>query len=227
MGWLGLHQPRYRASPLPGESAVTSSDACTEIRVAVLGDWVPSQLADVLALQRAEEPETTAALIECEATASIASTDGFDFVVTTTDLKWPGWICEPLWYDALAVAVAKRSHLLAHREVPCHEVLKQPIICAESTATEPWHSFAHRLVEDASRAHDQTVGTFDMAMTLVAAGYGIAIAPAARLAGYQCRGVAARPLAGEPPVIMAFLLRPCTALTEPQERFAQRARSVT
>ncbi|MBP7536335.1 MAG: LysR family transcriptional regulator, partial [Ottowia sp.] len=42
-----------------------SSDASTEIRVAVLGEWVPSPLADLLALQRAEEPETATALIGC------------------------------------------------------------------------------------------------------------------------------------------------------------------
>jgi DNA-binding transcriptional LysR family regulator len=70
------------------------------------------------------------------------------------------------------------------------------------------------------------VGTFDMAMTLVAAGYGITIAPATRLAGYQCRGIAVRPLAGAP-IVMAYLLHPCAALTEPQERFARRARSVS
>ncbi|MBN0245255.1 LysR family transcriptional regulator, partial [Pseudomonas aeruginosa] len=39
-----------------------SSDITAEIRMAVLGEWVPPQLADVLALQRAEEPETHAVL---------------------------------------------------------------------------------------------------------------------------------------------------------------------
>lgn len=49
---------------------MTSSDAAT-IRVAVVGDWVPSQLADVLALQRSQEPETTAALVACSAAVSV------------------------------------------------------------------------------------------------------------------------------------------------------------
>ncbi|WP_082176293.1 MobH family relaxase [Acidovorax sp. MR-S7] len=119
----------------------------------------------------------------------------------------------------------KRSHLLVHREVPCHELKKQPLICAQSTADEPWQALVHRLIGDAP--HEQVVSTFDMAMTLVAAGYGIAIAPAARLAGYQCRGIAVRPLASAPPIVMAYLLHTCEALTEPQERFARRVRSVT
>ena len=45
-----------------GELDVESSDITAEIRMAVLGEWVPPQLADVLALQRAEEPETHAVL---------------------------------------------------------------------------------------------------------------------------------------------------------------------
>ena len=65
---------------------MTSSDARAAIRVAVLGLWVPSLLADVLALQRAEEPETAIALVQCTAAApSGEATEGsFDFAVTTT-----------------------------------------------------------------------------------------------------------------------------------------------
>lgn len=217
------------ASSLPEELDVKLGDASAEIRVAVLSEWVPSQLADVLALQRAEEPETTAALIGGDAPTQTQEPPcrSFDFALSTAVCEWPGWVCEPLWHDTLAVAVAKRSHLLAYREVPHHEVLRQPLISAQSTADEPWHAMAHRLFEDAPPADEQIVNTFDMAMTLVSAGYGIAIAPAARLASYLRRGVAARPLAGAPLVVTAYLLRPCASLTEPQERFAQRARSIS
>lgn len=208
---------------------VTPSDASTTIRVAVLGERVPSQLADVLALQRAEEPDTEIALVECITTDPARESSGadFDFALSPADLKWPGWVCEPLWHDTLAVAAAKRSHLLIHREVPCRELQKQPLICAQSTAQELWQNLVHRLVGDAPTTQEQVVSTFDMAMTLVAAGYGIAIAPTARLAGYQCRGIAVRPLAGAPPIVMAYLLHTCAALTEPQERFARRVRSVS
>src|SRR3546814_6670057 len=64
----------------------------------------------------------------------------FDFALSAVARQWPGWVCEPLWHDTLAVAVAKRSHLLAYREVPCEEVLKQPLIRAQSTAGEPWRA---------------------------------------------------------------------------------------
>ncbi|MNM87315.1 LysR substrate binding domain protein [compost metagenome] len=206
-----------------------SSDITAEIRMVILGDWVPPQLADVLALQRAEEPETHAVLAGWTATGRSEQLpgDNFDFALSVAAWQWPGWVCEPLWHDTLAVAVAKRSHLLAYREVPCQEVLKQPLIYSQSTAEEPWRMTVQHVFENALQGREQTVETFDVAMTLVAAGYGVAIAPAARLAGYQRRGVSLRPLAGAPAIVMAYLLRPCTSLTEPQERFARRARSVS
>jgi len=208
---------------------VKSSDAAAEIRVAVLGEWVPSQLADVLALQRAEEPETTATLVGWTATASMQELPGnrFDLALSTAAWQWPNWECEPLWHSTLAVAVAKRSHLLAYGEVPCQEVLKQPLICAQSTTDESWRAVAQHVFSDELQRREQVVDTFNVAMTLVAAGYGIAIAPAARLAGYRSHGIAARPLAGAPAIVMAYLLRPCTSLNESQERFIQRARSMS
>ncbi|MGL3673801.1 substrate-binding domain-containing protein [Pseudomonas aeruginosa] len=205
---------------------MTSSDAAT-IRVAVVGDWVPSQLADVLALQRSQEPETTAALVACSAAEPArAPSPGsrIDFAVSMIELDWPGWVCEPLWTDRLAVAVAKRSHLLAYREVPRNELPKQPVICAQSTAREPWDAVVHCMLVDTPQDQGSRVSTFDMAMTLVAAGYGIAIAPVARLAGYQCRGIAMRPLANAPTIVMAYLLHPCASLAGHQQRFARRAR---
>ncbi|MBS0450108.1 MAG: LysR family transcriptional regulator [Proteobacteria bacterium] len=208
---------------------MTSSDAATAIRVAVLGEWVPPQLADVLALQRAEEPGTVAALVECAAAAPVSEStrDGFDFALSPADLEWSDWVCEPLWYDTLAVAVAKRSHLLISREVPRRELLKQPIICARSTTEETWRGTVHRLLKDVPQTREQTVSTFDMAMTLVAAGYGITIAPAARLAGYQHRGVAVRPLTDTPAIVSTYLLQPHTALAEHLQRFACRVRSMS
>jgi DNA-binding transcriptional LysR family regulator len=208
---------------------VKLSDASAEIRVAVLGEWVPSQLADVLALQRAEEPETAVALIggALKAHTHPLPCGDFDFALSTAACEWPGWLCEPLWHDTLAVAVAKRSHLLAYREVPRQEVLKQPLINAQPTFDEPWHAVAHRLFENALADPEQTVSTFDMAMALVSAGYGIAIAPAMRLAGHLHRGIAMRPVADSPTVVTTYLLHPCASLTEPQTRFIQRACSMS
>src|SRR3546814_6748320 len=69
-------------------------------------------------MQRAEEPETHAVLAGWTDPVRGAELpgDGFDFALSAVARQWPGWVCEPLWHDTLAVAVAKRSHLLAYRE---------------------------------------------------------------------------------------------------------------
>ena len=84
-----------------------------------------------------------------------------------------------------------------------------------------------RVFDGMLQEREQTVATFDVAMTLVGAGYGIAIAPAARLTGYLHRGVAVRPLAGAPRIVMAYLLRRNASLSDIQARFARRARLVS
>ena len=205
-----------------------SSDITAEIRMAVLGEWVPPQLADVLALQRTEEPETHAVrpagqipveARSCRATAS-----------TSPCLRLPG---------SGSAGYASRCGMTRWRSpwpsaptcwptVKCRaEVLKQPLICSQSTADEPWRMTVQRVFENALQEREQTVETFDVAMTLVAAGYGIAIAPAARLASYLRRGIAVRPLAGAPTIVMAYLLRRDASLSDTQARFARRARLVS
>ncbi|WP_413731744.1 substrate-binding domain-containing protein [Sodalis sp. RH20] len=206
-----------------------SIDVSTEIRLAVLGDWVPPQLADVLAIQRAEEPETIAVLIGTAATGQQQERpdDSFDFALSAAHQEWPGWVCEPLWHDTLAVAVAKRSHLLAYHEVPCQEALKQPLIYARSTDEASWRTAAQSAFENELWDREEAVSTFEVAMTMVAAGYGIAVAPSKRLAGYQCQGIALRPLASAPMIVTAYLIRPDASLTAPQESFLRRARSMS
>ena len=204
-----------------------SSDITAEIRVAVLGDWLHPRLAGVLALQRAKEPETIVTMMDSAASQSVRSPDdAIDFALCNTDRSWPGWVSEPLWHDTLAVGVAKRSHLLAYSHVPCSEALKQPLIWARSTADEPWRAEAEHLLGDVPQVRGQTVGTFDMTMTLVAAGYGVTIAPYARLAGYVQRGIVMRPLAGAPAIATVFLMRPQTLSSDHATRFLRRARSM-
>ena len=52
----------------------------------------------------------------------------------------------------------------------------------------------------------------------------VQIAHVRRRFGYLYRGVAARPMAGTPAIVMTYLLHPRMLLNEPQERFIQRAR---
>lgn len=193
------------------------------IRIAAAGQWIPPELADALALQRAEEPESPAILSDSAGITSVQELpDGqVDFIFSTTAYERPGWVCQPLRHDRLAVAVADRSHLLAYREVPQQVVLKEWLLWPQSVADEPWCAAARPLFEKALPKHKQVVATFEMAMTLVAAGYGVTLAPASRLADYRQRGVTYRPLANTAVVVMTYLIHPL-ALTDDQKRFVKR-----
>lgn len=84
-----------------------------------------------------------------------------------------------------------------------------------------------RVFENALQGREKTAETFDVAMTLVAARYGIAIAPTARLTSYSRRGIALRPPAGAPTIVMVYLLRPDVPLAGSRARFVRRARSIS
>ena len=61
------------------------------IRIATAGHWIPPQLADVLALQRAEEPQTPAMLVGSAALpAAKFPGDQVDFVFSTTACEKSG-----------------------------------------------------------------------------------------------------------------------------------------
>lgn len=214
--------------PLAETTSMPSIDASSAIRVCVLGEWIPAQLAEVLALQRAEEPETAIVLTGGTVANPLQCppSEHCDFVISTAIRQWSGWGCEPLWHDALAVAVTKRSHLLAFREIPWQEALKQPFVAAQSVTHEGWWPDVEHVLTNARNEHTQTVASMDLAMTLVAAGYGITIAPGARLSSYLHRGITLRRLSGASPTTTAYLLRPDEPLTESHARFAQRIRSV-
>ena len=87
-------------------------------------------------------------------------------------------------------SAASRSEIRSVSYTHLDVYKRQPLICSQSTADEPWRMTVQRVFENALQEREQTVATFDVAMTLVAAGYGIAIAPAARLASYLRRGIA-------------------------------------
>ena len=105
--------------------------------------------------------------------------------------------------------------------MPYEAVLKQLLLWPESIAEESWCAAARPFFEQAQPKNKQVIAGFDTAMTLVAAGYGIAIAPAARLVDYRPRGVTQRSLANTAPVVMTYWLCPPT-LTDCQARFAKR-----
>ena len=160
-----------------------SSDITAEIRMAVLGEWVPPQLADVLApaARRRAGDHAPAGWTDPGRGAELPG-DGFDFALSAAARQWPGWICEPLWHDTWRSPWPSAPTCWPTVKCRARKCSSSPDR-SQSTADEPWRR--RRAACSKTRCRSGANGTFDVAMTLVAAGYGIAIAPAARLASYH------------------------------------------
>lgn len=195
-----------------------SSKVSEEIRLTVVGDWMPPQLVDALALQRAEVPEVPVRLAE----APLAGEES-GLVLSTSNWKPTGRNKKAIWFDTLGVALTKRSHLLAYPEVPWSEIPSQQVIHTQAIidAQEPWPAEIRRLFQITRETSEPAAPTFDLAMTLVAAGYGIAIAPMTRLFRYERHGLTVRPLQGKPSVVLAYLCYPLRPLSEVETQFVR------
>lgn len=127
-----------------------------------------------------------------------------------------------LWVDELALAVPLRSPLLVYPEVSLDALLHYPLFrwCR-------WECDALSEQLDAlfgpEKRSAQEIASFELMTVLVAAGYGVGIAPRSCVVQARSRGVAMRPLANGPYLIRTQLLQSPQRWTPAVERFAERA----
>lgn len=207
---------------------LSAPDQSPILRLAVSADTLSPRLASLLALQRAEEPETIILLQEVAARDLVRGLEhgtydlGIALAATTTVFAMNA---QPLWADELALAVPLRSPLLAYPEVPLDALLRYPLLqwCL-------WACDALRQQVDARFGPEmhsaKEVTSFDLLAVLVAAGFAIGIAPRSHIARAGGWGVAMRPLADGPYLISTQLLRKSHGSARAVERFAERAMKV-
>ncbi|UBT80461.1 transcriptional regulator [Pseudomonas amygdali] len=177
-------------------------------------------LANLLALQRLEEPDTQILLEEVSPCARFQDlSDGrYNLSIAWTALTESGLATQPLWREELALAVPARSPLLAHAAITPQALQHYPVIQTES-ASNP-HMEA--LLTQIDRSPQKTT-SFELLAVLVAAGYGIGIAPRALIEQVRHWGITLRPFAGGPFVIQAQLHWPASKREPAADRFAKRA----
>ena len=204
---------------------LSAPDQTTILRLAVSADTLSPRLASLLALQRAEEPETIILLQEVAAGDLVRGIEdgtydvGMALAATTTAFAMNA---QPLWADELALAVPLRSPLLAYPEVPLDALLRYPLLhwCLRACdglsqqVAARFGSEMHPIKE---------VTSFDLLAVQVAAGFAVGIAPRSQIARAHGWGVAMRPLANGPHLIRTQLLLPVEGWTPAVERFAERA----
>ncbi|TYC61561.1 LysR family transcriptional regulator [Zoogloea oleivorans] len=199
------------------------------LKLAVSADALSPQLATLLALQRAEEPETLVLLQEVTAGDLVRGLEngdcdmGMAVRATSTHLALD---TQPLWGDELALAVPLRSPLLAHVEVSLDALLHYPLVRWCPRACEALSQQVDAVIGPEDRSARE-VNSFELMALLVAAGYGVGIAPRSRIAQARGWGVAMRPLADGPYLIRTQLLLPSRGCVPAVERFAERAAKIT
>ena len=193
---------------------LSAPDQSPILRLAVSADALSPRLASLLALQRAEEPETIILAQEVAAGDLVRGLEdgtydvGMALMAATTVSAVNA---QPLWADELALAVPLRSPLLAYPEVPLDALLHYPLLLWCLWACETLRRQVDARFEPEMHSAKE-VTSFDLLAVLVAAGFAVGIAPRAHIVRARGRGVAMRPLANGPYLVSTQLLR------KPQDR---------
>jgi DNA-binding transcriptional LysR family regulator len=129
------------------------------------------------------------------------------------------------WSDALVIAVPARHPVLAHQRVPIEDLIRYPLVLCQPEICEECHRNVQRILRtvDAEPIIAAQVSSFELMMTLVAAGYGVGFATESHVAACRHPDVVTRPLAGQPVLVTTYLLNATVEPSGPLSRFVHRA----
>jgi DNA-binding transcriptional LysR family regulator len=230
--WAGhvfLNEARRVLATL--EQAVSTTKAAATgyrgtLRIALSDGIAKPLLATLLARCRIEEPDVEIRLFEISLSDQVKGLRGglYDAGFAQAEEAGDGILVQTVWHDPLVIAVPARHPLLAHKHIPLVEVLRYPLVLCHPTLCEG----AYRQIEHIVRTVDmkpvvaEYAVSFELMITLVAAGYGLCFASASHMALCRHPDIVTRPLAGRPLVLTTCLLRLNTEPSEPLSRFVAR-----
>lgn len=182
------------------------------LRIAVPCGCIDPRLSSFLAQCREEDPEVEIRLTEASLTEQLRGlrSGSFNLAFAYTADVGDGIVAEPIWVNSLGVAVAARHPLLVHKQVPLEELVRYPLVMADPRLFGQCNCELDRLLKTAMDKHSviEHVASMDMMLTLVAAGYGVGIANAARIGVCHRPDIVIRSLAAPDVTHTTYLLRP-------------------
>ncbi len=226
------HAPRVFAALEQARNSVKAVAAGyhDQLRVALSDGITPPRLAALLAQCRQDEPEVEVRLFEVPLSQQIRGLhdDLYDVGFAQSADVGEGIIAEPAWSDPLVVVVPARHPLLTHKRIPLDEVLRYPLATCDPQLCEGYGRQIARLLRrvDTEPLIAEQVASLDLMLTLVAAGYALALVGASQVAACRNPDVVCRPLAGRSPMLTTYLLRRNTDSSETLNRFIDRVSPV-
>lgn len=213
------------------EQAIASTKAAATgyrgtLRIALSDGIVQPRLSSLLARCREEEPDVEIRLFDVPLAEQVKGLRGglFDAGLAHATDVGEGIVVQSVWSDPLVIAVPARHPLLAHKRIPLEELIRYPLVLCHPEIYEGCYRQIERILRavDAEPMVAEHAATFDLMMTLVAAGYGLSFANKSHMMVCRHPEVVARPLAGRPLMLTTYLLRPNTEPSEPLSRFVAR-----
>lgn len=202
-----------------------------QLRLALSDGITPPRLTALLAQCREEEPQVDIRLFEVPLGQQLRGLheDLYDVGFAQSAEVGDGIVAEPAWSDPLVVAVPARHPLLAYQRIPLDEVLRHPLVACDPLSCEGHCHQIRRILRSADRKPlvVEQVSSHDLMLTLVAAGYALALVGASHLAASRREEVVARPLAGRSQVLTTWLLRRDAEPSETLRRFIGRVTPIS
>lgn len=201
------------------------------LRIALSDGIDPVRLAALLAQCREEEPDVEIRLFEVPLAQQLKGLrdDLYDAGFSQAVDVGEDIITQPVWSEPLMIAVPARHPLLACKRIPMEELIRYPLVlCHPEICAGYYRQIEHILrTVDVEPIVAEHAATFNLMMTLVAAGYGLSFASESHMIVCRHPEVVARPLAGRAHLLTTYLLRPVSKSSEPLNRFVGRLLEVT
>lgn len=201
------------------------------LRIALSDGIDPVRLAALLAQCREEEPDVEIRLFEVPLAQQLKGLrdDLYDAGFSQATDVGDDIVVQPVWSEPLAIAVPARHPLLAHKRIPLEELIRYPLVLCHPEICEGCYRQIERILRtvEVEPIVAEHAASFDLMMTLVAAGYGLSLVSESHMMVCRHPEVVARPLAGRAHLLTTYLLRPNTESSEPLNRFVNRLLEVT
>lgn len=223
------HVPRVFAALTQACDSVRaiSSGYQRQLRVALSDSISQARPTALLSRCREEEPDTEIRLYEVPLAQLLKGieADLYDVGFTQSQEVGEALLVVQAWNDPVVVAVPSRHPLLIHKKLPLDEVLRYPLVlCSQDSCEGSSHQLARMLrATELEPIVAEQVASYDLMVTLVAAGYGLGFSTEAHVSMSHHPEIVMRPLAGRTPVLTTYLIRRIGEPSEALHRFVERA----